>query len=650
LRKLLASDAALAEAQAREILNVVPGQPDAALLLATALRLQGKDGAALEVLRPLPRIAAVDFEMGLAFAGLDRREDAIAAFRRTVEREPQHASAWRALGDEYTLAGDTAKADEAYAAHLKASVNDPRLREAAVALCENQLPAAEQLLRAFLKAHPTDVGAIRMLAEVGARLGRYGDAEKLLARAVELAPGFDAARGNYATILHRQNKPREALEQVELLLKRDAKNPAYRNLLAAITARLGETERSIEAYRAVLRTHPNQPKAWMSLGHTLKTAGRQQEAVDAYRQSLSLLPSLGEAWWSLANLKTVRFKPEDVADMEAQLARSDLAVEDRFHLHFALGKALEDAKDYAASFAHYEKANALRRTAIDYEADEVSGLKERLKSFFTTDFFRARAGWGCPAPDPIFIVGLPRSGSTLIEQILASHSAVEGTMELPDIMAMVRRIGGRDENYPQALAALSPADVKALGEEYLERTRIQRRLGRPFFIDKMPNNFLHAGFIALILPNAKIIDARRHPLACGFSCFKQHFARGQGFSYDLTDIGRYYADYVGLMAHYDAVLPGRITRVLYESMVDDLEGNVRRLLSACGLPFEENCLHFYQNERIVRTASSEQVRVPIFSDAVDHWRHYEQWLQPLRNALGPALEAYAARPVGAPTQ
>jgi tetratricopeptide (TPR) repeat protein len=639
----------LAEIQAREILKVVPGHSEAALLLAAALRQQAKHGAALEVLRPLPHTAAVDFEAGLAHAGLDQREEAIASLRRVVEREPQHASAWRALGDEYTLAGDVAMADAAYGAHLRASVNDPHLIEAASALCDNRLPVAEQILRTFLKAHPTDVGAIRMLAEVGARLGRHHDAEKLLARAVELAPGFDAARANYATILHRQNKPAEALQQVELLLRREPNNPAYRNLLAAIYARLGETERSIDAYRLVLRDHPNQPKAWMSLGHTLKTAGCQQDSIEAYRKSIALLPSLGEAWWSLANLKTFRFSADDIADMERQLARTDLAPEDRFHLHFALGKAKEDARDYATSFSHYEKANALRRTALDYEADEITALKERLKTVLTEDFFRARAGQGCPAPDPIFVVGLPRAGSTLVEQILASHTAVEGTMELPDIMALVRRVGGGDEEYPHALARLTSQELRALGEEYLDRTRIQRRLGRPFFIDKMPNNFLHVGFIRLILPNAKIVDARRHPLACGFSCFKQHFARGQGFTYDLTDIGRYYADYVELMAHYDSVLPGRVHRVHYESMVSDFDANVRQLLDACGLPFEENCLRFYQNDRIVRTASSEQVRVPIFADSVDQWQHYEEWLLPLKNALGSSLEAYATKSVGQPT-
>jgi tetratricopeptide (TPR) repeat protein len=653
----LSADAVLAEAQAREILKVAPGHADASLLLAAALRAQGKD--ALGVLEPLaaaqPFNGAVHYDLGCAHAELDQHADAISAFKRAVECDPDHAAAWRALGDELNLAGDANAADQAYARHIKASVNDPRLIEAATALCENRLAISERLLRTFLMQHPTDVAAIRMLAEVGARLGRYEDAERLLKRAVELAPSFVAARANYAAILHRQNKPLEALRQIDALLDQDPRNPAYRNLMAAVLARLGETDRAIGAYEQVLKDHPRQPKAWMSLGHTLKTAGRQQDAIDAYRKSIALLPSLGEAYWSLANLKTFRFSPDDVAAMQAQLDRRGLAAEDRYHLHFALGKALEDEGAYADSFGHYDMANALRRAELGYDADEITAMKERLKGCFTADFFAARAGQGSTAPDPIFIVGLPRSGSTLIEQILASHSAVEGTAELPDIMAMIKRLGGRkkrieESDYPRLLESLGAGEIKALGEEYLERTRIQRRLGKPFFIDKMPNNFLHTGFIHLILPNAKIIDARRHPMGCCFSCFKQHFARGQGFTYSLTDIGRYYADYAELMAHYDAVLPGRVHRIHYESMVTDPENEVRRLLDYCELPFEEGCLLFYQNERIVRTASSEQVRQPIFADAVEHWRNFEPWLGPLKQALGSVLEAYPAPPVPVSTR
>jgi cytochrome c-type biogenesis protein CcmH/NrfG len=516
---------------------------------------------------------------------------------------------------------------------------------AASALVENRLAEAEHGLRAFLKRNPTDAAAIRMLAETGVRLGRFDDAENLLARCLELAPSFTAARQNYANVLYRQNKPVEAIAQADRLLAADPQNPAVRNLKAAALGRTGEYHQAITLYELVLAAYPDQPKTWMSLGHALKTVGRQADAVAAYRRSLAQAPNLGEAWWSLANLKTVAFSDEDRAAMEAQARRSDLTDEDRFHLHFALGKALEDAGDYAASFEHYAAGNALRRLGITYDADDTSSHVARSRALFTPAFFAERAGAGSQAPDPIFIVGLPRAGSTLIEQILSSHSQVEGTQELPDIIALARRLGGRSKSaaesaYPDALADLSRHDLKALGEEYLERARVHRKLGRPYFIDKMPNNFAHLGLIQLILPNARVIDARRHPLGGCFSGFKQHFARGQTFTYDLTDLGRYYADYVELMAHFDAVLPGRVHRVIYEQMVADPEAQVRRLLDHCGLPFEDACLKFYENDRAVRTASSEQVRRPIFTDAIDHWRNYEPWLEPLKASLGPLIDAY----------
>jgi tetratricopeptide (TPR) repeat protein len=466
---------------------------------------------------------------------------------------------------------------------------------------------------------------------------------------VELAPGFTAARHNYATVLYRQNRPEAAIVEADRLLADDPHNPGYRNLKAAALGRIGEYDQAIALYASVLKDQPRQPKVWMSYGHALKTVGRQSEAVEAYRRTLALAPQFGEAWWSLANLKTVSFTDADVAAMAAQLTRTDLSDEDRFHLEFALGKAREDREEFEASFGNYRRGNALRRQGLDYEADETSDQVRRAKALFTADFVAARAGQGCAAPDPIFIVGLPRAGSTLIEQILSSHSAVEGTQELPDIIALARRLGGRakrasEGRYPEVLAELSGDDLRALGEEYLARARVHRKLGRPFFIDKMPNNWAHLGLIHLALPNARVIDARRHPLGCGFSAFKQHFARGQGFTYDLTDLGRYYADYVTLMAHFDAVLPGRIHRVIYEQMVADPEAETRKLLDHCGLPFEDACLRFYENDRAVRTASSEQVRKPIFTDAADHWRNYDPWLGPLKAALGPVLDAYPDAP------
>jgi tetratricopeptide (TPR) repeat protein len=383
----------------------------------------------------------------------------------------------------------------------------------------------------------------------------------------------------------------------------------------------------------------------MAFGHVLKASGRQTESIAAYRRSIELEPRLGEAWWSLANLKTVKFDAADIAAMQAQLQRSDLANEDRLHFEFALGKALEDARRYAESFGHYDAGNRLRLLDAHYDIETSTINLRRSQQLLTREFFDERAGLGFQAPDPIFIVGLPRAGSTLIEQILSSHSQVEGTMELQDVTDIARGIAERrkdkgDFDYLPLLAGVKAEEWRGFGERYLTTTRVHRKLGRAFFIDKMPNNFTHLGLIHLILPNARIIDARRHPLASCFSNFKQHFAMGQLFSYGLENIGRFYRDYVELMAHYDAVLPGRVHRVIYERMVDDTENEVRRLLEYCGLPFEDRCLRFYENDRIVRTASSEQVRRPIYKEGVDHWRHYEPWLDPLKVALGPVLEAY----------
>jgi tetratricopeptide (TPR) repeat protein len=644
--RLVERDPALAAEQAEEILRAVPRHPVALLLLARARRAAGDPRAAIGILEPLaaaqPLAADVHHQLALALADAGRGESAVASLRRALQLRPDLDDGWRVLGDHLTAIGDTAGADAAYANHVRASTRDPRLLAPAAALAEGRLPEAESLLRAHLRSHPTDVAAIRMFAELAARLGRLGDAENLLARCLELAPGFTAARHNYAFVLHRQSRSEQALQEVERLLATDPRNPGLRSLKAAALARLGEYERSIEVYEGILADYPGQAKLWMSLGHAFKTAGRQGDCVAAYGRSLELSPSLGEAWWSLANLKTYRFAPRDVEAMHSQLAREDLAAEDRLHFHFALGKALEDAGEHAAAFEHYAEGNRLRRASLPYRAEETTALVERSISLFTPQFFESRRGSGCPAGDPIFVVGLPRSGSTLIEQVLASHPAVEGTMELPDLLAIVRDLGGgrrRGEpaRYPEVLVELEPASLREFGERYLERTRIQRKTDRPFFIDKMPNNWAHVGLIHLILPNARVVDARRHPLSCCFSAFKQHFARGQGFTYDLDDLGRYYRDYVALMAHLDAVLPDRVHRVHYERMVEDTEGEVRRLLAYCGLDYDERCLRFYENERAVRTASSEQVRSPIYRQGVDHWRNYEPWLEPLRQALGPVV-------------
>ena len=617
--RLLTREPAAAAEQAEEILKVVPDQPVALTIAGLALGRMGQGDAALMKLR------------------------------RAVALKPDQPDAWRALGDHYTALEMKLAADEAYAQSIRFSTRDPRLMSAAQALVENRIPEAEAALREHLKRAPTDVAAIRMLAEVAARLGRYGDSETLLARCLDLAPGFSAARQNYATVLHRLGKSEAALAEVDRLMAEDSRNPGYRNLKAAILGRIGEYAASIDEYRRVLAEYPNQPKVWMSMGHALKTAGSNAESIEAYRRGIALAPHLGEAYWSLANLKTFRFTDEETAAMRVQLARTDLGDDDRFHFEFSLAKALEDAGAFGESFGHYMEGNRQRRQMIRYDAEENHAHVERSKRLFTREFFAERAGWGASASDPIFVVGLPRSGSTLIEQILASHSLVEGTMELPDVAMLARHVGMRTTRadssaYPRALTKFSAEELAALGERYLAQTRIQRKVGTPFFIDKMPNNFAHTGFIHLMLPNAKIVDARRHPLGCCLSGFKQHFARGQNFTYDLAEIGRYYHDYVELMAHFDEVLPGRVHRVFYENMIEDTEGEVRRLLDYCGLPFEQGVLRFHENQRAVRTASSEQVRRPINREGLDQWKHFEPWLGPLETALGEVLSAYPRVP------
>src|SRR6266404_281961 len=650
---LLEQHPPLALEQATEVLNTVPNHPIATLIVGMAQRRLGDIPAALATLEPLtrsqPHAGAVHYEHGLALGDAGQGEAAVSSLRRAVELSPALPGAWRVLADHLTAMGDTAGADAAYARHIKAATRDPGLLRPAAALCDNDIPLAETLLRGHLREHPTDVAAIRMFAEVAARLGRYTDAEGLLARCLELAPGFVEARAHYATVLNRQNRPTEALAHVNQLLAAEPDNPNHRNLKATVLVNIGEYREAIDLYARLLAEYPRQAMVWLSFGHVLKTAGRQDESIRAYRKSLELNPDLGIAWWSLANLKTFRFSAADVEAMRSQLARAEATVDDRLHLEFALGKASEDAAQFAASFRHYDEANRLRRSQIHYSAAETTSLVERSRALYTREFFHARAGAGCPARDPVFIVGMPRAGSTLVEQILSSHSLVEGTMELYDMISLARSLdvrGPRERpvQYPDTLAALTPAQLQALGERYLQSTRVQRKSSAPYFIDKMPNNFLHTGLILVALPNARVIDVRRHPLGCCFSVFKQHFARGQSFSYSLQDVGRYYRDYVELMAHFDRVLPGRVHRVNYESLVEDSEAEVRELLEYCGLPFEEQCLRFYENDRAVRTASSEQVRQPIFRDGLEQWRHYEPWLEPLKAALGPVLDAYPGAP------
>ncbi|HPE72795.1 MAG TPA: sulfotransferase [Candidatus Competibacter sp.] len=650
--RLVSTDPELAIEQLDEFRHAGIEHPRADLLRARALAMQGRTADAEALLLALRAaqpawIPPLEDHALLLIEG-DRLVEARDVLEKAVAIEPRAPRLWVRLADLARAAGEAAKTDQMLAEHVSNAAFDPVLRMAADALNGGRLAEAEKRLRDRLREMPTDVAAIRMLAEVAVRIGRTEDAEALLARCLELAPGFTAARQNYAMVLHRANKPADALREIDTLLGQNPEDPSHLNLRAVVLCRTGDYAEGIRIYQSLLQRYPDQGRIWLSFGHALKTAGERDGAVAAYRRCLEMDPRSGEAWWSLANLKTFRFSAADLRTMQG-IEREKLDPEQCSQLDFALGKALEDVADYPASFAHYDAGNALRRRLMPYRSAEATARVDRAKALFNREFFAQRHGWGCASDDPIFIVGMPRAGSTLVEQILSSHPAIEGTMELPEIISITRDLrhaGGNKSpsSYHDALAVMDSAACAAMGQRYLERTRIQRKQDRPHFIDKMPNNFFHVGLIHLILPNARIIDVRRHPLACCFSGFKQYFARGQNFSYSLEDIGAYYRDYVELMRHFDAELPGRIHRVIYEELVDDVETAVRALLDYCGLPFADECLRFFENDRAVRTASSEQVRQPIYREGVNHWRHFEPWLDPLKGVLGPVLTEYPNPP------
>ncbi|SFF91656.1 Tetratricopeptide repeat-containing protein [Novosphingobium sp. CF614] len=648
-------EAALRRAEA--ILKQAQGLPAAELLACQALRRMGKTKAALTrvsaLARSQSRVPAVIWEWALAASEAGAGKQAIAALESLTRQQPAVADGWFLLARELRKAG---LKDEAWRADLSgvhASSRDPQLLEAAMAMNEGRLDEGEAILKGRLQRVPGDPAGHRLLGEINWRRGDMTAALALVERALQLAPGFDLARDFLVRLLLQTNRLPEALEHAETLASSPLKSPGHALLKASVLVRLGDQRRARAIYEKLLKQQPDQPQVWQNLGHVLKTLGEQADAIDAYRQAVARQPAMGEAWWSLANLKTVQLGAEDIAAIERALAllEPDAANrrEDIFHLHFSLGKAFEDAGDYAASFRHYDLGNRLRRAMVLHDADGFSAEVAAAAGTFTSAFLSEMGAGGCPAPDPIFIVGLPRSGSTLVEQILASHGQVEGTMELPEMMMLASRLQSRvDEgefpDFRAMVSSLSPQDRLRLGEEYIERTRVHRHTAKPLFVDKMPNNWQHVGLIRLILPNAKIVDARRHPLSCCLSGWKQHFARGQAFTYDLADIGRYYRDYVGLMAAHDRAAPGAVHRVIYENMVADTETEIRRLLDYLSLPFERACLEFYNNGRAVRTASSEQVRKPIFTDAVGHWKNYEPWLGPLVEALGPVLGAYPEVP------
>ncbi|MDR3512792.1 MAG: sulfotransferase [Caulobacteraceae bacterium] len=637
-------------AGAAALLDELPNNRDLLLIQAVSLRHLSRIPEALETLGRLealqPRYSLAHQERGLCFVALKDAPRAIDALLRAVNINPALPMSWRMLEGVYRLTGDTRNAATAAAHVATLRALPPEVVTATSLFADGELTPAEAIVRAYLLQHGDHPEAMRLLAKIGMARDVLDDAEVLLEAVTVLAPDHRAARYDYAQCLVQRHKYRQAREQAERLLALDPANPDYRSVAATAAMGLGENDRAIGLYRAMLADMPGTPDVLLWLGHALKTVGQLPEAIEAYRAAAAARPDFGDAYWSLANLKTYRFGEDEIVRMRAEEVSPAIALVDRQHLCFALGKALEDRGETAESWFYYERGNDLKRTESRYRPEIIETNTRRQIEVCTRDFFASRTGWGDPRPDPIFILGLPRSGSTLLEQILASHSQVEGTQELPDIQRVALELQGRDPDlddprYPAALTDLTHEDVRRLGETYLADTAVYRS-GRPFFIDKMPNNFRHVGLIHLMLPNARIIDARRDPMSCCFSNLKQLFANGQEFTYSIEDIARYYRTYLDLMDHWDAALPGRVLRVQHEDVIADLEGSVRRILDYCGLAFEAACVDFHKTRRSVRTPSSEQVRQPIFRDGLDQWKKYEPWLRPLETALGDALVRYRA--------
>jgi tetratricopeptide (TPR) repeat protein len=643
-------DEVLAAAQA--VLAAAPGHREALLCTAIAQRFRGEIPAAFATLATLeqhhPQFSRLYEERGRCFVTLRQAQPAIDAFLKAVNINHALPGSWGMLEGLYRMQGEGPNAALAasHEATLRALPQEVVLGTSLFA--DGDPETAEALIRAYLLKHGDHIEAMRLLARIGIAHKIYFDAQVLLAAVLERAPEYKAARHEYAFVLTELHRHQEALTEIEKLMADDPHSRPLQVLRASARVGLGDHEGAIALYRELLRGDAADAEAHLSIAHALKTLGQTQPAIESYRRAASCRGDFGDAYWSLANLKTYRFTEPELARMRSVVAAPATGLADRYHLHFALGKALEDARDFAASFEQYRLGNALKLPECRYRAELIERNTEHQIRVCTREFFAARTGYGDPSPDPIFIIGLPRSGSTLLEQILASHSQVEGTQELPNVQQIVSRLRGfgpeaQEPRYPHILESLSAADFRQLGANYLTETRVYRT-GKPYFIDKMPNNFRHVGLIHLMLPNARIIDARREPMACCFSNFKQLFANGQEFTYSIEDIARYYRTYLELMRHWDRVLPGRVLRVLHEDVVDDLEGNVHRLLDFCGLEFEPQCVAFHETRRSVRTASSEQVRQAIYREGLDQWKHFEPWLGELKDALGDALTRYRDEP------
>ncbi len=637
----LAANPAAAERIARGIIARAPADPRPQLILASALRRTGRADEALPILlalaRAYPGAARTRFELGLSLCASDRAAEGERELDEAVRLDPRHAESWRAIAERAFAAGDAAREARARAALARIDAGDPALGQAAELVMLGRHAEAEPLLRRICLVRPGNAEAFRLMAACQLALRAVHSAETLLRHALTLAPGNVRIRFDLAHALYAGRQAGPAMQELAPLLAADPANFAYRNLHAACLALLGDDAGAEAIHAELAAAFPGNASIAVNHGHAARTAGQRDTAIAAYRRAARLAPALGEAWWSLANLKVGALTAADEAAMTRQLAGA-LADEDRMHLSYALARRLEDTGRPAEAFPHYATGAALARMRAGAASCDYPAAATQTAAQFTAAFLDARTGAGATSDAPIFIVGLPRSGSTLVEQILASHPAVEGTMELPYIGAIAARI--EREGGPERLAAASAANLGGWGEEYLALAAPHRRLGRPRFIDKMPNNFRHLGLIRLILPRARIVDVRRHPMAACFSAYKQLFAEGQEFSYELGDLGRYYRHYLTVIRHFAAVQPGSVHTLVYEDLVADTEQEVRHLLAALALPFEPACLRFFENDRAVRTVSSEQVRQPIYRSGLDHWRAFAPWLGPLEAALGDALHGW----------
>ncbi|MBV8496599.1 MAG: sulfotransferase [Gammaproteobacteria bacterium] len=646
---LLESDPAAAARRAAAIPADSRAHSEAQLLIAVARRRLGDPAGAAAVLETLARIqphsALIQLELGRAYAAAGRADEALAALEHSVGLDARLGDAWRELAALRHANGDTLAGDTAYAHYVRLAPQVNEHAEASGALAIGRVHVAEAILQRRLQQVPDDVAALLLLADAARRREDDATAERRLAECLAIAPGFAGARYDLACLLNEQQRILEMLPHLDRLLASDPGNINYLNVKAQGLRFVGRSSEAIALMEQALAEHPEDEVACVLCGSLLRETGETARAIEMYRRALGVRPGCSSAYSSLANMKTYRFTREDLTDMQQQLALPSVRGTDRIRLEFALGKGLEDATEYADSFAHYERGNRLQRETLYYDPGIMTAEVQGTRTLSTPQFFSERAGWGSTRSDPIFVVGLPRAGSTLLEQMLASHSQVEGTRELLDIPRLMHELVSAvptptATTLNERLEALDRTEVEALAQRYLERTQPARQLDKPHFIDKLPGNWCYIGVIHLLFPRAAIIDARRHPLGCGFSCYKQLFNRGHKYAYDLTELGLFYRDYASLLEHFDALLPGRVHRVHYEQLIADPEAELRRLLEYCRLPFEPECLRFYANRRVVHTLSSEQVRQPIYADSIDQWRHYEPWLGPLKQALGDLVERY----------